>query len=111
MLPGVAPCTIGEHIANGVAGNGFPVPAGQQIAPGTVTIGVVDGTEYRAQAARGVGIFLAAGDVAGIIISPDPCLPRCRVIFPGQLVGGIVDASAFCTVFSRIGEFLPQFSW
>ena len=40
MLPGVAPCTIGEHIANSITGNGFPVPASQQVAPIAVAVGV-----------------------------------------------------------------------
>lgn len=94
MLPCVAPCAVAGEITNGIVTKAFSVPAGQQIAPGTVTIGVVDGAQDRTQTARGVGIFLAAGDVAGIIISPDPCLPGRLVILPDQLVGGVVDVGS-----------------
>ena len=46
-----------------------------------MNVDVVDGTQYRAKAACGVGIFLAAGDVAGIIINPNPSLTRCLLVF------------------------------
>ena len=90
MLPGVGISSVTGKIAYGIIAEIFAVPIGQQITPGAVTISVVDGTEYRTKAACGVGIFLAAGDVAGIVICPDPGLTRCLIILPGQLVRTVV---------------------
>lgn len=73
MLPGIGPCAVGQHIANGVTGNGLAVVAGQQITPGTI-IGIVDSALHRTQRTGGVGILLAAGDVACVVIGPDICL-------------------------------------
>ena len=95
MLPGIGPGTIGSHITNGITGNGFSIPASQQIAPGTVTICVVDGAQHRAQAASGVGIFFFGEDIARIVIGPDPGLACCLVVLTGQLVGGVVDIAGF----------------
>lgn len=92
MLPVVGPGSVRQHIANGVAGNGLAIIAGQQIAPCGITIGVVDGALHRPQRAGGVGIFLFAQDVACIIISPDLGHAHCLVIITGQLVGGVIDS-------------------
>lgn len=52
--------------------------------------------------ACGVFVLFLAGDVAAGIIGPHPGLPRCLVIFPGQLVQGIVGISCgVCAVTDR----------
>ena len=83
MLPGVSPGTVGQGVADGIAGDGFSVVARQQVAPGAV-IGIGYGLLGGAQVAGGVGVFLFGLDIARIIVGPDPGLPRCRdyIILP-----------------------------
>ena len=64
MLPGIAPGAVGEHIADGVAGDGLAVVAGEQILPAAVPIGIADRTQTGAQGAGGVCVLLPAGDIA-----------------------------------------------
>lgn len=86
MLPDVGPGAVGEHIANGIAGNRLAVVACQQVAPGGIAIGIGNRINNRAKRSDGVGILLAAGDVAPVVVGPDPGLARRLAIFPGQLV-------------------------
>ena len=71
-LPGIGPGAIGEHIANCITGNRVAVVGGQQIAPFAVTVGIGCRVSWRANCSGGIGIFLPAYDVAGVIISPHP---------------------------------------
>lgn len=96
MLPGVGPGAVGEHIANGIAGDGLTVVTRQQIAPGGVAIAVVNGALYGTQSARCVGILLAAGDIAPVVISPNPGLACRLVVLPGQMVGRVGASQGIC---------------
>jgi hypothetical protein len=40
VLPGVGPCAVGQRIAYGVVGNGFPVIRRQQVPPIGVAVGI-----------------------------------------------------------------------
>ena len=89
-LPGVGPSAVGEHIADGVAGDGDAVIAGEQVAPGIggVAIGhrILDST----QGASGVGILTAGEDVAGVVVGPGVGEVSCLVVLPDQLVLAMV---------------------
>ena len=91
MLPGVGPGAVGEHIANGIAGDGLTVVTRQQIAPGGVAIGIGNRINNRAKRSSGVGILLAAGDIAPVVISPNPGLACRLVVLPGQMVNWAAD--------------------
>ena len=72
MLPCVAPCAVGGHVAYGVAMDRFPVPPGQQVTPCAVIA-----VRYRGGCAcrscfGGVGVFLLGKDIARIVIGPIP---------------------------------------
>ena len=40
VLPGVGPCAVGQGIAYGIVGDGFPVICCQQVRPISVAVGV-----------------------------------------------------------------------
>ena len=40
MLPGIGPCAVGQGIAYGIVGDGFPVICCQQVRPISVAVGV-----------------------------------------------------------------------
>ena len=87
MLPGVGPGSVRQHIANGVTFNGIAIISGQQIAPCGV-IGISDRIDDSTQSSGGIRILCAAGDIACVVICPDPSFARCLVVLQGQLVNG-----------------------
>ena len=40
VLPGIGPCAVGQGIAYGVVGDGFPVIRRQQVRPISVAVGI-----------------------------------------------------------------------
>ena len=92
MLPGVGPGAVGQHVANGIAGNGLAVVAGQQIAPSTI-IGIVDSSLHRTQRAGGMPIFLVDGDIACIIIGLYPKFSQSSSISIGSLNYNVIGSS------------------
>ena len=40
VLPGVGPCAVGQGIAYGVVGDGFPIERRQQVRPISVAVGI-----------------------------------------------------------------------
>ena len=86
MLPGIRPGSVGQGVADAVVSDGLAVVSRQQISPVAVAVGVIDRVLNCAQGAGGVGVLLAAGDVAGIIVGPHPGLSGGLVVLTGQLV-------------------------
>ena len=77
MLPAVGPCAVGQGIAYGVVGNGFPVICRQQVRPIGVAVGV------GAACCPDVADKRRARPSAGILIPPRRVPdPPDREIFP-----------------------------
>ena len=89
MLPGVSPCAVGEHVADGITCYRSSIVAGQQIFPAAI-VGIAYGIQHRTQCAGGVGIFLFLFDIACVIVGISPRSQQRLVILPNQLVGRIV---------------------
>jgi len=91
LFPGIIPRGIAGKVANGIVGEGLTVVGCQQVAPCGITIAIADGIDNRTQAAGGVSVFLLAGDITCLIVSPDPRLPGFLIILTNQLIGRVID--------------------
>ena len=77
-------------VAHAVVGDGLAVVFRQQVAPGSIAVGIGDGIRSGTHGSGGVGIFLPGFDVAAVVVIPAGGLTRSLVILPGQLIGGII---------------------
>ena len=74
VAPGVSPSSVRQQVADLVIGPRNTVVGGQQVTPGIVIVGI--GVGRKGCAGNWVfviskGVFLTAGDVTGIVVSPD----------------------------------------
>ena len=114
MLPGVGPGAVAQRVANPIVSDGIAVIDCQQVAPGGISVGIIDGIQHCTQRACRVGILFLALDIAGIVVSPGPGFSRRLVVLPGQLIGtvvgiadgirSIVDRQDIAIVIVSIGE-------
>ena len=92
MFPGIEPFLIGKHISYGIIRDILIAVLGQQVSP----IGIAVGIGYSCTTGKtgcsggGIGIFLAAQDIAGFVIGPDIGPARLGVVFTDQLPRSIV---------------------
>ena len=63
VFPGIGPGAVGQHVANGVTGNGLTIVTGQQIALGWITAGAVADTLLRNKHTDIIGRLLEAGAI------------------------------------------------
>ena len=90
MLPGIGPCAVGQGVAYGVVGDGFPVIRRQQVSPLAVVVAIGDGAPHCTQRTGGIGIFFFAENIAAIVIGIDPRLARCLVVLTDQAVKFVI---------------------
>ena len=92
MLPCVIPLPVTDNVTDGIIGEGSAVIDRQQIAPFRITVGIVLHIHlilYQ-HCSGGIEIGPAVFDIAALIICPGVGIACSRVIFPNQLVGGII---------------------
>ncbi len=65
--------------------NSLAIVPGQQIAPDTI-IGIVDSALHRTQRTGGTGILFMVGNIARIVIGPDPGFSHRLICLPCLLV-------------------------
>lgn len=94
MLPSVGPGAVSQRVADLVMGDGHTIVSSQQVAPTGVTVGIAYRIDDCAGRSRCVGILRAAENVACIVVSPDPGLARCLIVFFQKLICGVVAVIA-----------------
>jgi len=101
VLPGVVPCAVTEHIANGIAGNGCAIVGGQQVAPGAV-VEVIDLLLYCSEGAGGIGIFFPVLDVTCAVIGVGQvAFPEPAVAMPQAQIAASI-CNVYCSVSTNV---------
>ena len=92
MLPAIGPDTVVQGITNLVVGNIVAVIMGQQVAPGSIAVGVfhIAGKLADIHRAGSVGELPSVFDIAALIVCPHIGIAFFLVVLPDQLVGIII---------------------
>jgi len=90
MLPSISPVAKGQRIADLIIGEGSAVVFGQQVAPVSITVGIICGIGGGSQLSGGIGILGLVLNVARIVIAPGPGLSRFLIVLPNELIGSII---------------------